>query len=115
MCIRDRDKFPEIKKMCRVVAWTDGEIWIDNILYNENKLLVTDPNFFTFFTFPLKVGDAATVFEAPDNIVLSESAASKYFPGEDPIGKTLRYGGQNFKVTGIMYDMPCLLYTSFSS
>ena len=46
-------------------AWTDGEIWIDNILYNENKLLVTDPNFFTFFTFPLKVGDAATVFEPP--------------------------------------------------
>ncbi len=101
-----QDKFPEIKKMCRVVAWTDGEIWIDNILYNENKLLMTDPNFFTFFTFPLKVGDAATVFEAPDNIVLSESAASKYFPGEVPIGKTLRYGGQNFKVTGIMYDMP---------
>lgn len=101
-----KDKFPEIGKMCRVAAWTDSEIWIGNTVYNQNKVLVTDTNFFTFFTFPLKVGNIASIFEAPDNIVLSESAVLKYFPGEDPIGKILRYGGQNFKVTGIMYDMP---------
>lgn len=101
-----KDKFPEIRQMCRVMPWSDGEIRINNVLYGQNRVFVTDSDFFTFFTFPLKVGDAATVLQAPDNMVIDETMARKYFPGEDPIGKVIHYQEKDFKVTGIMYDMP---------
>ncbi len=99
-------QFPEIGDVCRVVPWGEGEIWIDNVVYKENKILVTDTNFFTFFTFPLKVGDPKKILSAPDHMVIDETAARKYFPGEDPIGKIVIYNGIPFTVVGIMQDMP---------
>lgn len=99
-------QFPEIGEMCRVAAWSEDEIWIDKVVYKENRVVVTDTNFFTFFTFPLKVGDRVKVLNAPDHMVIDETAARKYFPGQDPIGKSVRYGGSDFTIVGIMQDMP---------
>lgn len=31
-------------------------------------------------------------------MVIDEAAARKYFPGEDPIGKSVRYGGVNLRL-----------------
>lgn len=101
-----KDRLPQIAEACRVADWNDGEIRIGNTLHKENKLLVADSNFFTFFTFPLKVGDPATVLSAPDHMVIDETAARKYFPGEDPVGKSVRYDGSDFTIVGIMQDMP---------
>ena len=46
----------------------------------------------------------------PNTVVLTESAASRYFDGEDPIGKVLTFSTsssqQNFEVTGVIADMP---------
>lgn len=99
-------KLPEVQEMCRVMAWGGNEIRLDHVLHTGNSVYVVDTNFFTFFTFPLKKGDAATVFEAPDRMVIDETTALKYFPGEDPMGKTIHYEGVDFTVAGIMYDMP---------
>ena len=101
-----KDKFPEIESACRVTPWSLGEIWIGNVIHKESKVIVADSNFFTFFSFPLKVGNAVRILNSPDNMVIDEAAARKYFPGEDPIGKSVRYGGVNFTITGIMYDLP---------
>lgn len=101
-----KDKFPEIETVCRVVPWGEGEIWIDNIVHKEDRVYVADGNFFTFFTFPLKVGNPVTILSSPDNMVIDETAARKYFPGEDPVGKSIRYSGKDFTIAGVMYDMP---------
>lgn len=99
-------KLPEIEEMCRVMAWTSDEVTIDDVLYGQNQVYVADTNFFTFFTFPLKVGDAATVFAAPDNMVVSETFVRKYFPNDNPMGEVVQYEGKDWKITGIMQDMP---------
>ena len=49
---------------------------------------VVDPNFFQVIKLPLVTGDPATVFRQPESVVLSESAARKFFGSADPIGKT---------------------------
>lgn len=98
-------EIPEIEQMCRVVVRTDG-VTINNMVNSGVQILVTDHNFFSFFSFPLKKGDIRTAFSAPDNVILTESAVKKYFPKEDPIGKTIHTHGSQFTVSAIMYDIP---------
>ena len=101
-----KDEFPVIEDMCRVLPQNEDDIHIDNILYQSVGTFMCDSNFFTFFTFALKEGNPNQVLSTPDRVVISESAAKKYFPGQDPMGQMLKYKGQDFAVSGIMKDMP---------
>lgn len=100
-----KDQIPEIEEMCRVVVDNEN-LTINNKVNTDIRTIVTDHNFFSFFTFPLKEGDVRTSFAAPDNVIISESAVKKFFPDEDPIGKMIIMHGEKFYVSAIMYDMP---------
>jgi len=101
-----KDEFPVIEKMCKVLPQNGDDIRIDNLLYQSVGSYMADANFFTFFTFSLKTGDPEQVLSTPDRVVISESAAKRYFPGRDPMGQMLKYKNQDFAVSGIMKDMP---------
>ena len=98
-------ELPVLEDMCRVYP-TTKDIRIDNVLYPSVAVYIVDTNFFSFFTFSLKEGDPNTVFSSRDKVVLSEKAATRYFPEGDPIGKTIHLEGQDFTVGAVMYDMP---------
>ena len=73
----------------------------------EDKGIYVDGNFFNFFSFNLIQGDPNTCLVAPNLIVLSESAALKYFGNENPIGKVLTIDNDaDFEVTGVFEDFP---------
>src|SRR5690606_4573872 len=75
--------------------------------FSEEAIAYADSSVFSVFTLPLLRGKASTVFNTPLTMVLSESAAKKYFGKEDPLGKTLLIDGKNpATVTGVMKDMP---------
>jgi putative ABC transport system permease protein len=75
--------------------------------FPESKFLFVDSNFYSFFSFHLKAGNAASVLSKPFSIVITERTARKYFGTADPIGKTLRYNDSyNFVVTGVAQDPP---------
>jgi putative ABC transport system permease protein len=66
-----------------------------------------DPNFFGFIQLPLIEGGAANVFRQPESVVLSQSAARKYFGKADALGKTLTVDATHpMTVTGVMRDLP---------
>src|SRR6188474_1351368 len=52
-------------------------------------ILLTDPSFFDVFSYKLTTGDIHTALNQPYSIILTESAAKKYFGDDDPIGKSL--------------------------
>jgi putative ABC transport system permease protein len=69
----------------------------------------TDPTFFDLFTFPLVRGQAR--LSDPSTVLITETAAKKFFGAADPLGKTLTlYSDQPYKkmvkVTGIVKDPP---------
>lgn len=75
--------------------------------FESHNFLFADSNFFDFFTFPLKRGVPGHVLQRPHTIVITETAAKKYFGSADPIGKTLRFNDTAiFEVTGIAKDLP---------
>ena len=99
-----KEELPAVEDMCRIFIF-NFDVTIDNIVYPETRVIFTDPNFFTFFTFPLIQGDIDCL-SAPDRVVISESAAIKYFPEQDPIGQSVSLQGTVLTVSGIMKDMP---------
>jgi putative ABC transport system permease protein len=79
----------------------------DNKNFREEKIAYTDASLFSVFTLPLIRGTADKVLNAPWDIVLSESAAHRYFGEQDPVGQTLWVNGkEEAHVTGVMRDMP---------
>ncbi|HMB90194.1 MAG TPA: ABC transporter permease, partial [Rhodothermales bacterium] len=74
--------------------------------YSERHLYLADPTVFEVFTLPLLQGDPGTALDAPYTIVLSETAARKYFGDQDPVGKALDINGDDFQVTGVFEALP---------
>ncbi len=66
-----------------------------------------EPDLIKIFSLQFKSGDATTALNEPNTVVLSETAAAKYFPGQDPLGKTLTMDEKTaLRVTGVMRDLP---------
>lgn len=69
----------------------------------EDGFAYTDSLYFTFFHQPLLRGSAS--LKNPDEAVISEKLAAKYFPDEDPIGRIFRLDNEkDIKITGVMKD-----------
>ena len=100
--------FPEVEKVTRIFL-DYLIIQKDQHHFDEEKIAYADASLFSVFTFPLLSGDPKSVLNAPNTIVLSASAARKYFGTENPVGKTLIINGNNrapAQVTGVMKDIP---------
>ncbi|MCF6402095.1 ABC transporter permease [Chitinophaga filiformis] len=99
---------PGVQKAVRTRDnWGD----VSKFTYNNNdffdiRMGFVEPSFFTLFTFPLLKGDAQHPF--PDNmsLVVTRSAALKYFGTTDVMGKVIAGDGKNYVVTGLMEDFP---------
>lgn len=75
--------------------------------FYEEGLLMVDSTFFDVFSFNILQGNPHTALTTPYSIMLTQSAARKYFGTENPMGQTLRMNNQySFKVTGILADVP---------
>jgi putative ABC transport system permease protein len=110
-----REDFTHIDKVCRVedrpvVIKYGDEVYHERVRY-------ADPEFLDMFTFPLKLGNKASLAD-PNSIVLSENMAEKYFGKEDPLGKEVLVkfdhdNGKLFKVTGVAAKFPASRTISF--
>lgn len=78
--------------------------------FAESAYCYAEPTFFDVFNFPLTKGDPTGQLVRPNTLVITESAARRYFDQEDPIGKILTFSTasaqQSFEVTGVIADMP---------
>lgn len=97
-------EFPEVEKAARM-----NHRWFVTH-YKEQNLVaearITDPDFLTMFSFPMKAGDPETALNSVYSIVITESMATKMFGKEDPMNKMIRIDSNNFTVTGVMKDLP---------
>ncbi|WP_424961086.1 ABC transporter permease [Ekhidna sp.] len=107
------EEIPEVRQIVRVHTPELNPVRFDfdseEKFFNNEYILAADSNFFEVFSFPLLYGDAATVLDKPNSIVLSEDIAVKYFGNENPVGKLIDLGGgpirETYKVTGVAKKM----------
>lgn len=98
-------RFPETESYVRLLKFS-RVIGNGDKMFEEKNFLYADSAFFSVFSFPLLEGDAKTVLDAPDKMVITQAAAKKYFGNADPVGKTLKVGTKDFLITGITAGAP---------
>ncbi|HYJ38526.1 MAG TPA: ABC transporter permease [Chitinophagaceae bacterium] len=86
-------QIPAVKATCRYFR-DECELEEGNDQFIEQDCVTVDSNFFSFFGFKLLKGDPSLVLNAPNQIVLTQKLAIKYFGNEDPIGKTMILDGR---------------------
>lgn len=101
-------EFADIEAIARI--WGPGSIAVKagDSVFTESRFFFAEPALFDILSIPLAHGDAAVLNEA-GHVVLSRSAARKYFGDEDPLGQPLlvaAFADRLFQVAGVMEDTP---------
>ncbi len=114
-----RSNIPGVEEIVRVVPATGSSgltFKYGDKVFAEKNLFYSDSNFFTFFSFELLAGNAATALKEPNSIVITESLAKKYFGEEDPLGKIILVGNDKrpCSVTGIASEPPSNSHLRFN-
>ena len=104
-----RESFPEVKRVAESDWGEEHGLQLgDKSLLRKGYFL--HPDFLEMFSFPLLFGDPATVFDLPDAIVLTESAAKALFGHtyyKDLIGRSITIDNVlEVQITGILQDPP---------
>lgn len=97
--------FPAVEEYARTFL-SQGVIKYGEKVFDEQRILFADDPFFKIFSFRLFEGDASSVLDAPQKIVLTASMAKKYFGNETALNKTLTAFGKEMTVSGVCEDAP---------
>ncbi len=80
----------------------------------EKAFAFADENFFEVFDFELLSGSAAQVLSEPNQLVLTKSAAERYFGNASLApGKPLKVDNKDYTVSGVMEDFPSNSHIDF--
>ena len=100
------NKVKGVEKMCRVdFRWETVNV-DQTKSYQESEVVFTDSTFFEIFSLPFIAGNPNTALNDPNNVVLDETTALKYFGNNKPIGKTILVNDKLFSVSGVIRDFP---------
>ncbi|MBE0641720.1 MAG: ABC transporter permease, partial [Bacteroidales bacterium] len=85
-----------IRKLSKPVMRYRSEV------FDESEVYLSDPGFFSMFSYELLEGDPLTCLRQASSIVISEEMAVRYFKGADPLGRTIELNNRyRCEVTGI--------------
>jgi putative ABC transport system permease protein len=96
---------PEVENYVRFQNWR-MLAQRNTVSFYEPDCYLADSTVFYIFSYKLLNGDKKTALREPFSLVLTESVAKKYFGNEDPVGQTIKLDYDNYKVTGVMEDVP---------
>ncbi len=100
--------FPEAENFTRLYKPIgSGYFRYGDKKFYENNLMWVDSAFLNIFSFRLIRGNPDEALNRPNSLVLTQSAARRYFGDDDPMGKTLiQNDSKNYIITGIVQDPP---------
>ena len=117
-----KDEFPEVESYVRIL---EQPLFARNVvnhgrrislstvdknedrIFKEERAVYADPNLFEFFSIPLVYGEPTQVLSEPNQVVLSQSTAQKYFGATDPRGELLKLNDTlTLKVSGVFENLP---------
>lgn len=100
--------YPEVKNAVRFFGTGRTQYKNGEQQFYEEDFYLADSTVFDMFTYPFMYGDPATALDNPFSIVLTETTAAKYFSDiSGALGQSIQnQQGEEFKVTGIMRDVP---------
>lgn len=72
----------------------------------ESGVVFAEPSFFKIFDRPVLQGDPFKGLDEPNEAIISQSLAKKYFGREDVIGEVVKHDTVEYRITTVMDDYP---------
>lgn len=105
---------PEVEASVRFVGYGRTLMTNGEDKYYERGGFLVDSTVFKVFSWNLINGDPKTALSAPNNVVISKELANKYFPNQNPVGKSLTFNNQNeMIISGVIEDIPVNSHFTF--
>ena len=101
-----KDEIPKIKKTTRLSTNNWPVFNIKGNLFHEKTSAYVDNDWFSFFDYDFKEGNAASFNNNPFSIILTASVAKKYFGNQSALGQTIRIDTMNYRIQGVVNDAP---------
>ena len=117
------NQLPETVSYTRIGYFGQYRLRYKDRVFNEGNIYAVDSSFFDVFTLSFIEGNLKTALTRPNTMVITETAAKKYFGNENPVGKTLIVEksfkadylnkeksyinrSESFLITGLIKDFP---------
>jgi putative ABC transport system permease protein len=103
-----KDEYPEIVEVTRVRTRAyPSAVRFGDISHYEQHFFLTDPSFFSMFSYDFAAGNPETALTDQHSVVITKEAARRYFGEEDPMGKILRWNDTaDLEVNGVIEKVP---------
>ncbi len=102
------NSFPEVEQSARLMPLRNVRFKKDGEILREDNVYYADPNLFAIFTLPAVQGDPVAALKEPGSIVITQSAAERYFNSTDVVGKRIAQADDStfLEVGAVIKDMP---------
>lgn len=105
-----KEEFPEIENVVRANNWDHTLVKYESNgqekAFYEEDIVRTDSTYFQVFTHNFIAGEPTKALVDQNTVVITESVAKKYFGNEEALGKNLIIGNEQWKVTGVIEEVP---------
>jgi putative ABC transport system permease protein len=105
-----KQDYPQVEEFTRIYNSSGGKlIKKGNEYIDEQKVAHVDSTFFDLFTLPAVSGNTKTALNEPNSVVVTESAALKYYGTTEVLGKmveTNEKGSTLYKINAVIKDLP---------
>ncbi len=106
--------YPEVLASVRFMPTVKRVFKFEDRVFFQERVFYADRSIFDVFSFELTKGDPDTALEAPFTMVLTETAALKYFGDQDPVGRSVNWDNKfDYTVTGVVKDPPANSHFTF--
>lgn len=105
-----KNDYPQVEEFVRFYASSGSKLIkkADQFI-SEARVAHADSTLFDVFTLPAIAGDTKTALREPNTVVITASAAKKYFGTTSAVGKSIETddkGHTVYKVTAVIEDVP---------
>ncbi|MES2274780.1 MAG: ABC transporter permease [Bacteroidota bacterium] len=105
-----KKQIPEIEETAQIASsgkWIPLVLNINGQVIPESSYAYVSDSWFSVFKYQFILGNAAAFFSDPHSLLLTRSAAEKYFgSGDNAMGKVLSIDSTNYQVRAIVKDNP---------
>ncbi len=103
--LQNHSEAPDVKSAAPVVNATGVTLVYDGTSYEPGTFVGTTPSYLAAHGYHLQEGTAFTEADVAHHArvaVIGQTVVEELFPGQDPIGQTMRANGVNFEVIGVL-------------
>lgn len=102
-----QERLPDIARIARLSTSSYPRVVsVGQRRFHEERFFHADSSFFSLFSYAFLQGNPALALMEPGSVVITASTAQKYFPARNPMGQVLTYEGKEYRITGVIENVP---------